>query len=311
MTRSTGKPSNTDLQRNADAPLASPTGGDDGQFAGGAGLQRTQTRFVTAMKVQVARDLEVVHEGVMAEARLARERFYYSWLVNTKENGPDVIVVDGQKKKPVTGLSIAAAQSFLRNYGNCTYEIDIVEEGPAHWTLRATFIDFEKGIAVPRLLRAKKGGLESNYDRERAMDMSFQKAQSQAIRNCILDAMPEYMRQDAMEEAQKAAAEKVAPKGDAGALAKKVEGWRGYWLKRKVMDEQMVKRVGRPFAQWTREDCAMLKALSTAIEDGRTSVESEFGNAAAPAPAAPPADPPAEREPGEDAPADDDRWMKE
>ena len=69
-------------------------------LATGQTLQKAETKFMTAVKVQEPRQIARVSKNVLAEAKLAGSHFYYRWEVKTK-NG----------RKTVQGGSIDLAIS--------------------------------------------------------------------------------------------------------------------------------------------------------------------------------------------------------
>jgi len=175
----------------------------------GGKLVKTETPVFTAIEVAKPRNFERFVEKVKEEARLGGETMAYKIPFRTRTCPACGNKVDGaipekcpKCKEPLVtnaiGGSIALAQVMVRNYGNCTYLIDVDEEDSLHWQFKATFVDLESGAAMPRLFRQNKknrGGTQSMKD-ERAEDMIFQIGQSKAIRNTVLRAMPKWLEEE-------------------------------------------------------------------------------------------------------------------
>ena len=242
-----------------------PRGGRGGGGAlatvrAGAGMQQIKTQYMTAIRCEVPRDLTKVVDKVVKEAGLAGEDFLYSWSQG-----------EGNNRSIIEGVSIDGAMIMARNYGNCVPEVDIVEEGPDHWTFRATFIDFETGATLPRLLRKSKSGVRGKMDRERKLDIAFQIGQSKAQRNVIVKAMPTYLVKKAVDAAKAAAAAEIKdlPKAIGDATA-------AFAAKFKVTAEQLEGYLGVPRDQWNKLDVVRLRATYRALIDRQTTVDDEF-----------------------------------
>jgi hypothetical protein len=247
----------------------------------GRAMQRVQSEHITAIAVQVPRDIEQVTKDVLEEATLAGDEFFYSWTVDTKDG----------KKKTVEGVSVDGAMTLLRNWGNASVTLKIVDEGPQHWVFEAMFIDFEKGFTVPRLFRQRKeGAVAGKYDDGRKTDIAFQIGQSKAERNAIEKGIPAWLAKKAM------AAAKLTSEKQFEDLPKALAGLRRVAKKWQVTDEQIEAWVGFKLAELVPADHVQLAAVFRALDAGETSVEQEFPRTA-PAAAAEPAKPAEEPKP--------------
>ncbi len=229
-----------------------------------SGALQVKTAYATAVHVQIPRDLasgrpSSVLARVLREAEICGEDFIYSMTFRTKE-GPSV----------VEGVSIDGAMIMARNYGNCATDVEIVEEGPAHWVMRAVFIDLETGFTEPRLFRQSKGTVQGKFDAERKLDMAFQICQSKAKRNVIVRAMPAWLVAKAVDAAKASAAAKIKDLPGEIDRALKAFGDLG------VDQARMEKRIGAPIAQWNARDVVKLKATYRAVKDRQTTAENEF-----------------------------------
>lgn len=239
---------------------------------GGSAITRTQTHYQTAVAVQQPRRLKSVTDRVLEEAAMIGEDFVYSFRVKNKDGSQGVI----------EGTSIDGAMILLRNWGNAALECELAEEGPTHWVFRATVIDLETGFTTSRLYRQRKGEKHGRFDVDRAMDIAFQIGQSKAQRNVILRAVPAWLISRAVDTAHLAAEKEI--KNVPEAVAKT----RAAFASLQVTDEQLLRRVGRPFDAWLPRDLVVMRATYRAIRDGVTSVAAEFADDdSAPAQSAP------------------------
>lgn len=263
------------------------------------GLVQTRTQHVTAIKVQVPRDLDALTRDVLKEATYLGEDFFYAWEVKDRTSPTG--------KSLVKGMSIDGAMMLLRNWGNDACPCVIIEDTPTHWTFEATFIDYEKGFAISRPYRQRKAEKHGNFDAERALDIALQIGVSKAQRNAIDKGMPAWLTRKAMEVATDAA----------NAIYTDVEAsigrFRKYARKIGVTDLQLQTKIGkmvqetgemipRPWAEWTPSECVELAAVFRGIQQKLTTVAEEFPPIETPpAPAA--AEAPVEQTPPPAAPA--------
>ena len=162
---------------------------NNSNFANGA--IQTKNRYVTAMAVLKPRNLNRVISKCVEEASIAGEEFIYSW----KQGG-----------SIIEGLTIGAALSIVRNFGNCFVDVDVEERSNAY-IFTAYFCDLETGFNLSRSFRQNKASPKTKYGKdiyegERGTDIIFQIGQSKAIRNVVLNAVPRWLATKVMEEAK-------------------------------------------------------------------------------------------------------------
>lgn len=232
-------------------------------IAPGRSIMRTQTEHITAVKVQVPRDVEMVRKNCLFEAAQCGLDFIYSWEVKDRDGNVSII----------EGMSIDGAMILLRNWGNSTVDIDIVEDTPTHWVFRATFIDYERGFTLPRLFRQRKSQKTGKMDIERALDIAFQIGQSKAQRNAAAKAIPAWLQAQCVAKAKQTAEGRFK---DVASWIPKVKA-RAEQLK--ITPEQLCVKVGRPFSAWVAKDLVFLSTIFKAIDDRITTVAAEFGGA--------------------------------
>jgi len=228
-------------------------------------LQRVKTEYVTAVRVQKARDFQRVVAAVINEARMAGASFYYYWEQFDKKKG---------KMVPIEGPSVDMAMSFARNYGNCAVEIE-EEETATHFKFKACFIDLESGFTLPRLFRQRKGqSLGNKMDQGRQEDVIYQLAQSKAQRNAIVKAMPEWLKEQAMAEAKAAEQRKVQTQNIQPVIQKILDFFAQYGIPKETIEANRT----RPVESWTPEDIVHLRGMATAIKENRISPAEIFQN---------------------------------
>ncbi|MDF1882608.1 hypothetical protein JHD49_01490 [Sulfurimonas sp. SAG-AH-194-C21] len=158
-------------------------------FTGGA--IQAKNRYVTAMQVIKPRNLNRVISKCVEEASIAGEEFIYSW----KQGG-----------SIIEGLTIGAALSIVRNFGNCFVDVEVEEQEKAY-IFTAYFCDLETGFNLSRSFRQNKQSPKTKYGKDiyegdRGIDIIFQIGQSKAIRNVVLNAVPRWLATKVLEEAK-------------------------------------------------------------------------------------------------------------
>jgi len=230
--------------------------------AGGATMERIQTRYHTAVRVQVPRDKKAVLARVLEECEIMPDGLMYSWTVNNRDGSKAVI----------EGPSIRMAMTLAREYGNCVVSAEQIAEDSNYWTFEGTYVDLETGFTATRLFRQSKSAIRGKYDVERKLDMAYQIGQSKAIRNAVVNAMPSGILARAQETAKKALAAQLTEGGLQHAVAKMVKVFGKYSVTR----EHLEKRIGKPLDKCSAEDLADLRNVWSSLEDGHTTAAQEF-----------------------------------
>jgi len=164
-------------------------------MAAGGTLQKTGGTYATAISVQNPRDLNQKTKQLMAEARIAGESFFYGW---------------GSGSDRVLGPSIGLAMAAARVWGNCVVEPAPLQDTKDAWVMTMTFVDLETGFTVGRQFRQdKQWQVYGKFDAARKDDIRFQIGQSKAARNVILQAVPKWLIDMAMKEAQAGVRQRV------------------------------------------------------------------------------------------------------
>ena len=161
----------------------------------GITAQRVQTQYTTSMMVQRPRELVRVEALAMQEAALLGADAFYGW---------------GAGKDSVEGPAVGLAMGLARCWGNCAVDMGEVQETPDAWIFTAKFVDLETGYTLTRQFRqAKDWPVYGKFNEERKDDIRFQIGQSKAVRNVILNAVPKWLVNRALDKAKGGVREKV------------------------------------------------------------------------------------------------------
>jgi hypothetical protein len=134
------------------------------------------------------RNIKEVEKRLLEEADLAGDDFYYAW---------------GKGDNRVEGGSIALAMAMGRCYGNCVCVPAPMQETADAYIFESHFIDLETGFTYGRQFRqSKTWKVHGKFDPARKEDMRFNIGQSKSARNTILRALPEFLKNKAIERAK-------------------------------------------------------------------------------------------------------------
>lgn len=225
------------------------------------GMTKTDDGHVTAIAVQIPRNLEQVEREVIVEATMMGEDFIYAWDVDTKEG----------KKERIEGLSIEGAMILARNWGNCTVPTRKVDETASHFEFEAKFIDYEKGFSVTRGFRQRKSQRVGKMGAERAEDIAYQIGWSKAQRNAINQGIPAWLKEKAMAAAKDAAVKRYAkdmPK--ARADVKEYANGLG------ITDAELEAKIGTTIENWIPTDIVYIRSVFRSISKKETTIGLEF-----------------------------------
>jgi hypothetical protein len=247
-------------------PAASTTAAE--VITRGGALQQVRTDYFTAVRVEVPRDMAVVKEKVLHEARLAGESCLYGWQIR------------GKTPKRIEGLGIQAAMILSRNYGNCIVDVAHVVDRVDSWEIKAVFIDLETGVSIARPFRkAKKTPNSAKMDRERAADFEFQNGVSKAERNVALHAMPVWLRDDMLAAAKEGAMEKldkaIGKDGIETVRQKLIDALAKFGVDlQRIEDTIAIKR-----ENWGRRELFELRKNAQTLKDGLAGIDMIFPGA--------------------------------
>lgn len=224
----------------------------------GGNTMITSTRgVVTAQRVAVPRNEPMILQKIKANCAAFGTTYVYSWEVNDRRNN---------RKVTVEGGTIKLANMLARVYGNCHVGVD-VENTPTHTIFTAIFTDLETGYTLERPFQQRRNqDIGRGYEAERAADMVFQIGASKAIRNVVLNALPD-LASYAVEESKKAL---VGWLGNEANRAKALAFVDGVMAEHGIDIKQVEAVVGRVQSQWTIQNLAKVLMEMRGIADGLT-----------------------------------------
>jgi len=240
-----------DLKKfSADDISVTPLSTNNANFSGGA--MQTKNRYVTAMQVLKPRNLNKVISKCVEEARIAGEEFIYSW----KQGG-----------SIIEGLTIGAALSIVRNFGNSMVDVE-VEENEKAYIFTAYFCDLETGFNISRSFRQNKQSPKNKYGKDiyegnRGEDIIFQIGQSKAIRNVIMNAVPKWLASKVLEEAKNNAMATINNMGEVKArelLLRKIDNLK--------IELPKVENIFGKAKSWDKIKLVQLSSALKSIENG-------------------------------------------
>lgn len=229
----------------------------------GKAMVQSKAGYHTAVRVQKARDLDAVVEAVKKEAQYAADNFYYRWPV--KDNGKG-------STKYVEGGTIGCALSIARNWTNCVITME-VEEHPGFWIFTPSFVDLETGFTVTRSFKkTKPKSAPGKYDQDRWEDVAFQKGQSQAIRNVVFNGVPQWLRNEAVQEAKKSALNHINREGIVKSRDKALSFLAGFG----ITEDRVKAVIGKSMNDFSADDIQTLRNLAQQIQNGDVAPEKAF-----------------------------------
>lgn len=246
---------------------AEPVGGNLVPVAPMMPMMQSKTAYHTAVSVQKPRDLDKVVAAVKREAALAGEAFYWSWpvKVKNKETGK-------YETKTLSGASIGLSMCVAREWTNVAVPVDYMETA-THDIFTAHFVDLERGFTVSRIWKqSKKANKDLDSYGDRAVNMTFQAAQSRAIRNVVLAGVPKWLVEQAKEIAMDSVLKGITPEKIAKAKEAIIKVFGAYG----VNEARLVAAVGVPITAWGPEEIVTLKGFNTQIKDGQVTAEELF-----------------------------------
>jgi hypothetical protein len=108
--------------------------------------------------------------------------------------------------------------------------------------------------------------------------MTFQAAQSRAIRNVVLAGVPRWLTDQAKERAKEAVLKGISKEGLAAATEKALKFLAGYG----ITEERVLAVLGKSKNEWASEDIAALRGMASQLKDGQATAEQLFPLLAAP-----------------------------
>jgi len=228
------------------------------------GLVQTKTRYQTAVQVIKKRELTDIIQKVEQEAAISGEDFYYSYP---------------QGDKYIEGVGINGALILARNWGNNAVEVRPFDLGDKY-VLIGDFVDFETGFNLSRpyilkkkILKNKKGN--PIYEKERNDEIVFQIGTSKAMRNVILNALPNYVIEAGLKRAKEGYRKKLEEYIKKNGIDKAREMLIKRAERLNVAKELIERNFGKA-SSWDIDKILLISGALKGIEEGYHSINDAF-----------------------------------
>lgn len=216
-----------------------------------------------AQRMALPRNMALVMARIDQAAQISGARWRYAIPFKDKRTGKTTLV---------TGPTIGCALDVARAYGNCTVDVERVEDLKDGWVMYGVFLDIENGFRLGRPFRQRRAPNIGNYggDGGRAEDITFQIGASKAIRNVTVNALRGII-DEALDRADNRLTDKIAKNRDA--IMAKI----GDRLLELKIDERRVERfIGRKWAEMKPIHVAQVIKLLQAIADEMIAPDEAF-----------------------------------
>ncbi len=253
-------------------------------IAQGRTIEQIRSKYHTAVRVQVARNLDEVKKRCLQEAKHGGDEFGWAWPVSVPDKDEDGNIKKDErgkwimKEEIIDGRSINLAMAAVRNWGNCTTELYVTADLPDRYEVLGVFVDFESGFTNMRPYTQRKAARDlSDKQKKKASqiarqdDMTLQIALSKCIRNVILSSLPSWLTDEMYEESKKWAKSRIKER-----LAESIEKIIFVVGKYGVSLAQMEMVAEKECAAWDENDVVRFRALVQSIRDGQVSVADAF-----------------------------------
>jgi hypothetical protein len=243
---------------------------------GGAAITKVENETLAQIAVTRPRDtkrsLAKAIEELEVDPEFA-EKQYYRIPYKDRASGQTTFI---------EGLSIKAAMALGRCFGNMTTSSRVVEENDHAVIMEGVCIDLENGfrvckpVAISKYYKARKTGKMVKWADDRFPQI-LQAGASKAVRNAILNVIPEPVQRRYWNRARELAAEHAT--GGKGkidyskTIAAVLKAFEPYKVERSHLEAHL----GHPLDKATRQEFGDLKAILNALEAGETDVFQAFG----------------------------------
>lgn len=250
-----------------DPPEATDLGEGAVLVASGATLMRIENENMQAVSLAHPRNETQVLDGALAELEQYPDmavRYYYS-IPYAEERGSD-------RKVEVKGPSIHAALSLGRRWGNCVVRGYQVGEDEDKVYLSGVFLDMQTNFRVERphtvskWLRRRDG--KTQLLSEQRQVMAVQAGASKAMRNAILNGLP-----DGLVEAFYQRARSIAAREAKERWSKMLTAFREFGVTREMIEDHL----GHPLEKVTENEITDLGGIYNALNDGQAQATDIFG----------------------------------
>jgi hypothetical protein len=229
----------------------------------GAGMVQTRTPFQTSLQVLERRSLAKVEQEVLRMATLLGDDAFYGW---------------GSGKNHVEGGTIYLANALIHIYRNAVVVSEPVQDMPEAWIFTHTWLDLESQTSTTRqFIQSKREEIPGSMDKYRKEQIRFGKGQSKAIRNIILNNIPQYLVTKAIETAKNGARSKMQKYIEDKGIAKGQEFVVASLAKVGVKEEHILAKMGKAKIEGLDiDDLVGLSADFRAIDTGNANASELF-----------------------------------
>ena len=127
------------------------------------------------------RNMKAVMSTLKSKATAAGSKYIYGWNVKNKDG------TESRIEGPTIKLAMDLANTWGKNLTFC-----LSQDDGSHWTFLGGFADLETGAILVRPFRQRKAqNVGKKMDADRALDTVFQIGASKAIRNAVVNALPQ------------------------------------------------------------------------------------------------------------------------
>ncbi len=207
------------------------------------------------------RNEALIRSEIRAQAAAAGADWYYSIPFKDRKTG---------KTTYVEGPTIELANAVHLIYTHAEVDSWVSGEGPDFIEITARWIDVEKGVAMTRVFRQRKGAAKiGGNDPARNMEADVAIGASKAIRNVIVNALSGMVGL-AFEEARNSLVKKIG---------QDIEHYRTEVPERlgRMVDIHRVEAVvGKPVKDWVARDIAQVIAMGKTVTDGMATLDETF-----------------------------------
>ncbi|RMD50374.1 hypothetical protein D6827_04135 [Candidatus Parcubacteria bacterium] len=229
--------------------------------------------FESVLKLDKHRDIGEFRQRMLQEADINGDQFFYSWMVR-----------DGASKKLITGLTIQAARAILRNYKYLAVFWGMTVQEGNKITLNPIIIDLVNGIFYQKpftmsLAPAPGRFAESFPQMQRWESTQFQIAASKAVRNVILDIIPNHILDEILERSRKALKFRIDKEIKKDGISAVADRLTAKLISYGVPLETILRKIGkRSKADITKDDLALLTTDIIALQNNTATIADLYGD---------------------------------
>lgn len=252
--------------------------------SGNALAANAEARVIAEVKAQVLMSRQFPRNPAVSMTNILRE-------CARPTLADAAVYVFPRGKESVTGPSIRLAEVMARNWGNCTYGLEVLErkkgsDGVGYSVVRAYAWDLETNTYIARQFelkhwrQTKSGGYGLKEDRD-IYELEANMG-SRRMRACILQMIPGDVTAAAVNECRRVASSGLnAMMADPKQRAVLVAKMQNIFGKLGASTADIEEYLGCKVTDWNADHMLKLKELKNSIEDGAVSIGEIFPRLAA------------------------------